>query len=82
MSPSQLMAFYDHVPINLLTGIANHVKSDTCNHANKVVSFELIQAVLFERYDQLCQLTNDTITISDTYIDTSLLPFNSLILVD
>ena len=26
--------------ITLLTGIANHVKSDTCNHANKVVSFE------------------------------------------
>lgn len=34
------MSFYDHVPITLLTGIADHVKSDTCNHANKVVSFE------------------------------------------
>ena len=26
--------------VTLLIGIANHVKSDTCNHANKVVSFE------------------------------------------
>ena len=34
------MSFFDHVTITLLTGIANHVKSDTCNHANKVVSFE------------------------------------------
>ncbi|CUO78609.1 Uncharacterised protein [Segatella copri] len=32
--------------VTLLTGIANHVKSDTCNHANKVVSFE--------RYDHIC----------------------------
>ncbi len=34
------MSFYDHVTITLKTGIADHVKSDTCNHANKAVSFE------------------------------------------
>lgn len=45
MSSSRLMSFYDHVPITPLTGIANQVKSDTSNHANKVVSLE--------RYDQL-----------------------------
>lgn len=34
------MSFFDHVTITLKTGIADHVKSDTCNHANKAVSFE------------------------------------------
>ncbi len=34
------MSFYDHVTITLKTCFADHVKSDTCNHANKAVSFE------------------------------------------
>ena len=39
MSASRFMSFYDHVTITPKTSIANHVKSDTCNHANEAVSF-------------------------------------------